>query len=139
MIKQTSPSQAPIKELRGFGVGMTLFCAALGGLLFWRGSAEWAYRLWIIGGVVFLAPAILFPRGLRPIFIVWTAIAKRLSWVISRIVLLLIFFVLFTFVSLIQKIIRRDPLERKFPGDESSYWIDRSKEEYNPNHFERLF
>ncbi|MGC9327763.1 MAG: SxtJ family membrane protein [Candidatus Hinthialibacter sp.] len=139
MIKQTPPSQASIQELRGFGAGMTLFCAALGGLLFWRGSAEWAYGLWMTGGIVFLPPAILFPRALRPFYIVWTAIAKRLSWVISRTVLLLIFFVLFTFVSLIQKIIRRDPLDRKFPGEASSYWIDRSEEEYKPNHFERLF
>ena len=118
---------------------MTLLCMVLGGILLWRGHPYWTYRLWIIGGVVFLAPALLFPTGLRPIFVVWTAIAERLNWIVSRLVLVLIFYILFTIISLIQKIIRRDPLDRQFPGNASTYWIDRSQEETNPKHFERLF
>ena len=139
MIKKHSPSNAPIKELRGFGIGMTLFCSVIGSLLYWKGNPSWAYRLWIIGGIAFLAPALLFPRGLRPMFVVWSAIAVRLSWVMSRLVLVLIFFGMFTFVSLVQKIIGRDILDRKFPDEKDTYWIDRSKDEYNPKHFERLF
>jgi len=139
LIKKTSPANAPRKELRGFGIGMTLFCAFIGGILYWKGHPTGAFSLWIVGGVIFLIPALLFPEGLRPVFIGWSAIAVRLSWVISRLVLLLIFYLLFTAVSLIQKIIRRDPLDRTFPGEKPSYWIDRSQEEYNPKHFERLF
>ncbi len=139
MIKQPSPQNASSKDLRGFGIGMTLFCLMLGGLLMWRGNLTWCYRLWMVGGIVFLAPAILFPTGLRPIFIVWSAIAVRLSWVMSRLVLSIIFFIIFTAVSLVQKIIRRDAMDIKFPDECETYWVDRSKEEYNPKHFERLF
>lgn len=118
---------------------MTLFCAALGGVLFWRGHSTVPYCLWGVGVLVFLVPALVSPGSLRPIFIVWSAIAVRLSWVISRFILMVLFYILFTLVSIVQKIIGRDPLDRKFPGEGASYWIDRSRETYNPKHFERLF
>jgi hypothetical protein len=139
LINQSSPANAPLKELRGFGIGMTLFCAFLGGVLFWRGHPHVSYVLWIIGALVFLIPAMLSPGVLRPIFIAWTAVALRLNWVISRLILCLLFYGMFTLVSIVQKIIKRDPLDRKFPGEGSTYWIDRSQETYNPKHFERLF
>lgn len=136
----TNPNLNPTpKELRQFGIGMTLFLALIGGLVIWRGHRTLAIDLWIVGVIVFFLPALLFPTGLKPIYRIWMKIALVISVVTSRVILSVLYYTVFTLVSIIQKILRRDVLEREFPGGKESYWIDRSKDEYNPKHFERLF
>lgn len=134
-----TPENAAPRDLRNFGFGMTLFCGVIGGLIWWKGHAPSAYGLWSAAFLVFLAPALLMPARLRPVFRVWMKIAGVMSWIISNTMLCAIFYLVFTAVSLIQKLIGRDLLALKFPGNQDSYWIDRSQEPDNPKHFERLY
>ncbi len=139
MTKKLTPENATPKDLRNFGFGMTLFFLVIGGLVWWKGHAPAAYGLWMAAVLVFLAPALFLPARLRPIFRGWMKIAGVLSWIISNTILCAIFYFIFTPVSWIQKLNGRDLLERKFPGHQESYWIDRSREPDNPKHFERLY
>ena len=62
-----------------------------------------------------------------------------LGWINQRVILSLVYYLVFTPISLIQRMIGRDPLERKPDSNQKTYWVDRSQEEYNPKHFERQF
>ncbi len=98
-----------------------------------------AYVLWGLALIVFLLPAITFPALLGPVYRGWMKFALVLGRFNSRIILSIVFYLMFTPISLFFKIVRRDSLNRKIRKDGETYWIDRSQEEYNPKHFERQF
>jgi len=127
------------KDFRKFGGLMACVITLLSLIAVWRGHWKTAYVFWTIAGVVFLLPALVFPEILRPIYKYWMKVALFLGWLNSRIILFLVFYLLFMPISLIQRVIGRDPMQRKFDPSAKSYWIDRSQEKYNSKHFERQF
>jgi hypothetical protein len=110
---------------------------AAAALLWYRGrstaaavSAGIAVLLTLIG--LFVPPAaIVFHR-------VWFTIAFALGWVNSRIILTIIYFLVFVPYRLVSRLIGRDVLKRRqSPGP--SYWHMREKTRQSKEQFERLF
>jgi hypothetical protein len=134
-----NPATATASDLRKFGITMTIMLVLFSGIAVWKGNWTVAYFIWTLAGLIFLLPAVLFPTVLRPVFRVWMKLAFVLGWINQRVILALVFYLVFTPISLFQKIIGRDPMERRPEPDKPSYWVDRSGEEYNPKHFERQF
>jgi hypothetical protein len=126
--------------LRKFGIMMAVVLGVISCLTAWKAYWTATYILWFIGGINFLIPALLFPTGLKPVYIAWMKFAFALGWLNSKIILSLIFYLLFTPISLVQKIIGRDALARTFPNpDKTTYWNNRSDQKKNRKHFERQF
>ncbi|MGI6457697.1 MAG: SxtJ family membrane protein [bacterium] len=130
---------ATIRDLRKFGITMAFMLLLISGIAVWKENWTAATILWTIAGVGFLLPALVFPAGLRPVFRYWMKFAFVLGWINQRVILSLVYYLVFTPISLIQRMIGRDPLERKPDSNQKTYWVDRSQEEYNPKHFERQF
>jgi RsiW-degrading membrane proteinase PrsW (M82 family) len=63
-----------------------------------------------------------WPRGIRPIFIGWMGLAYPIGWTVSRIVLGIIFYGLFTPVAWIFRLIGRDELVLKAQPNAVTYW-----------------
>lgn len=102
------------KGLRKFGLMTGVVIALLFGLLL---PLLWGHSLplipWIIAGsLAFLS--LFIPQSLVPIYQGWMKVAQVLAWVNNRLILGLIFFIIVTPMALIMKIIKRDPLTRKF-------------------------
>ncbi|MDJ0731368.1 MAG: SxtJ family membrane protein [Crocosphaera sp.] len=102
------------KGLGDFGLLTGAIIALLFGLAL---PLLWGYNLpltpWIIGGTLAIV-ALFIPQSLAPIYQGWMRVAQVLAWVNSRVILGLIFFIIVTPMALIMKIIKRDPLKRKF-------------------------
>jgi hypothetical protein len=62
------------------------------------------------------------PKLIRPVFIGWMALAYPIGWIVSRIVLGILFYGLFTPVALILRARGRDELRLKRQRDEETYW-----------------
>jgi len=111
--------------LRQFAVlGLVFF----GGLAVWRTwhgqSGDWTIAIAIaavlIGGAGLIAPAVL-----RPIYMGWMILAFPIGWTVSRIALALMFFLMFTGVAVVFRLIGRDALRLRRPkGD--TYWVPKS-------------
>ncbi|MCI0655005.1 MAG: SxtJ family membrane protein [Methylococcaceae bacterium] len=71
--------------------------------------------------IVLSTVALVLPVVLKPIYIVWMAIGFVLGWINTRIVLGLVYFMLFTPVALFLRLFRVDPMRRKFDRDTISY------------------
>jgi hypothetical protein len=65
---------------------------------------------------------LIWPRGIRPIFITATTVSLPIGWVMSRLLLGMLFFVFFTPMALLFKLIRRDALCRRYAPEQKSYW-----------------
>ncbi|MDJ0597631.1 MAG: SxtJ family membrane protein [Crocosphaera sp.] len=102
------------RGLGDFGLLMATIIALLFGLIL---PLLWGHNLplipWIIAGIL-ASLALLIPQSLSPIYQGWMRVAQVLAWVNSRLILGLIFFIIVIPMAMIMKIIKRDPLNRKF-------------------------
>lgn len=110
------------KTLRQFAV---LWLVFFGGMALWQALVRHRTGLGLSIGalamVVGLA-GLTRPDWIRLIFVGWMILAFPIGWTISQLVLLILFFGLFTPIGLIFRVIGRDPLQRARPLNVESYW-----------------
>jgi hypothetical protein len=107
-----------------------------GGILIWRGVTgqlgPWTKGL---GGAAIAIGAIgaVWPAVVRPIFTAWMIAAFPIGWTISKVTLGALFYLVFTPVSLVFRLMGRDTLALRRRGG-ASYWMpkaqSKSGEEY---------
>jgi len=111
------------QELRKFGLifaGMFILIFAL--LLPWiwdKSSPTWA---WIVAAV-FASAGLLVPMALGPVYRLWMKIGNVLGWINTRIILGLVFFLIFAPVALFFRLVRKDILKQRLDASASSYRI----------------
>ncbi len=71
---------------------------------------------------LFFIFAFLLPGLLRLVYIFWMRLAFILSWINTRLLLLIVFYLLFTPMGLAIKLFRVDLLARKIQKNKASYW-----------------
>lgn len=125
------------RSLRKFGLTMGICLAVLGGLFLWRDRAVGPYFL--VAGAIFLLFALAAPRALRQVQKVWMTFAIMLGWLMTRVLLVLVFFIGVTPIALIAKISGKRFLELQFEPDKQSYWEKREKPTMGRERYERQF
>ena len=129
------------KALRSFGVVVGGVIVLLGGVAAWRAhafDAPWALGLWTVGGVLMLL-GLVAPPVLRWPHRVWMAVAVVLGFVMTRVILTLVYFLVVTPIGLVMRTLRRDPLHRRPDPQLESYWIPRPPEERDPSALEKYY
>ena len=79
------------------------------------------------------------PKLLKPLYVFWMKLAFVLSWVNTRLILFLMFYLIFTPIGLIIKALRIDLLETKINKEEKTYWKKKEKKEFGLVSYERQF
>jgi hypothetical protein len=88
--------------------------------------AAW-FQPWCLGlAAVMAAVTLLSPHRLAPIKRAWMKFGELLHWVVSPVVLGLIYFLVFTPVGVIMKLAGRDTMNRRFDARLPSYWVSRT-------------
>jgi hypothetical protein len=83
-------------------------------------------RLWaLLVATAFLGVALLRPRLLAPANRLWLAFGLLLHRVTSPLILGMLFFLMFTPMGLLMRVLRRDPLRLRWEATAPSYWIPR--------------
>lgn len=125
------------RSLRKFGVTMGIAFFVISALIFVKHRHGFTPGLAVSG--VFFAVGLFTPHLLRPVYISWMKFAYVLGWVNTRIILLLVFFLIFTPIGLVLKLLGKDLLDRKIEKDKETYWHQKDKQAFDPRSFERLF
>lgn len=113
------------QALRQFGWSLLIGFGIIGTIAYLLKRPALAQGCWAIGGGVGLW-AILFPFWAKPFYWVWMGIGFVMGSIVSRIVLGLIYFAVFTPVALFFRLRRRDELELKKPQG-TSFWHEHPK------------
>lgn len=109
--------------LRKFGLVTGAIVAGLFGLLLpWVFEAKLPLWPWYLAGALWTL-AILIPVALNPVYHGWMRIGLVLGWINTRIILGIVFFVVFTPVALFMKVLGKDPMGRKLDASISSYRV----------------
>ena len=125
------------KELKQFSLIQLLFCILVSGWFYFKyGNIFSATIISVISFLVFLA-ARIYPSAIRALFVVLTIIAFPIGWVVSHVILFLVFYLLVTPVGLIMKLVGYDPLHRKIDKNTTSYWINRSENKSSESYFKQ--
>ena len=131
-------SQKNVREERSFGLLVGGILAVMGGWWLYRGrfpsAAPWVAGA---GGLLFLL-GLAAPALLGTPYRLWMKLAEGMSYVMTRVVLLLVFYVAIVPIGLLRRLMGSDPLRRR-AGKSASYWTGYSPRQRDPKHFEKMF
>jgi hypothetical protein len=116
------PARLSPAEGRRFGFVVGAAFLVLGAVSWWRGHEIVPKVLWTIGGLLVVG-GLLVPGSLGPVQRAWMKLALALSRITTPIIMGLIYFILFTPIGLVRRLLRRNSLVRPEGG---SFWIDRA-------------
>ena len=123
-------------EERSFGISIGGLLLVIAAVLIWRGRMASAPIVGGIGAVLLIA-GVTRPSLLRYPSAAWWAFARVLGYVNARVILTVAFVLVLTPMSMIWRLIGRDPLkQRKQNFDGWSAYPARYRD---PNHFTRMY
>lgn len=96
-------------------------------LAYFRGRPTLAAAFWV-AAVLLRLVGLVSPQRLRPVFLALTLAAWPIGWVVSRLVLAIIYYAVVTPIALVLRLLGRDPLARRPDPSAVSYW-----ERYDPD------
>lgn len=124
------------KSLREFGLLVGGIFIVLGGFSFWRGHGP--ALIFIILGVCLVVPGFFFPGILRRPYMAWMTLAFMMGWVMTRVILTILFFLTMFPISLLAKFRGHAFLDLDMKKRRDSYWVQKKHSEaVNP--YEKQF
>ena len=134
MLKELDLSQA---NLRKFGRTMAFCLLAIGLVLLLRHKPLFM-ALWAIGLIFFIlaqTQVIL----LKPIYRIWMGLAFCLGWVNTRIILMLVYYLVVTPIGLTMRLLKKDLLNLRLEKSARTYWLKRELKNSAQESYERIF
>lgn len=116
------PLSPPPRTLRQFGGLWLLFFLALAG---WQGYLrDNAVLGWVLLAVAVVggAAGLIYPLALRPVFVAALIVTFPIGWVVSQLMLAVLFYLVFTPLGLVFRLFGRDALQLRKPADATTYW-----------------
>jgi len=126
--------ESDARSLRKFGITLGVAFVAISGLIYLK--RQYFSLPLLIVALAFLASALTIPNALKPVYIIWMKLASVLSWINTRLILCLIFYLVFMPIGLVLRLCGKDLLDRKIQKESNSYW---KKKETAPANYERQF
>src|SRR5262245_10897093 len=113
------------RELRQFaGLWFPLFCGMIG-LFCWRaGGAVAAYVIWSTGIGLGLV-GLVFPPFIKPVYQGLMFVTFPIGWVMSHLVLGIVYYLVMTPIGLLMRLLVRDPMQRNLDRMAATYWVPR--------------
>jgi hypothetical protein len=110
------------RTLRQFAALLLVFAAALAGWRLWQNTAgAMTFGLAGAGAAIGLL-GLIQPTAIRWIYTAWLAAAFPIGWVVSKLVLGMIYYVLFMPIAFVFRLAGRDALRVRKDPNARSYW-----------------
>lgn len=123
---------------REFGLLVGGVLLALGGWWFYRGRYPTFSTVLLCLGATLALFGALRPKSLVLPNRLWMGLAEAMGFVMTRLILALIFFLVVTPTGLLRKLFGGDPLNRRAARAES-YWKPYSERRKDPRHYEKMY
>jgi len=137
IVKEIKNIKSGKSDLRKFGITIGIVLILLGGLLFWRQQNYYFY--FFILAAAFIIPGLAVPAVLKPIHKVWMTLSIILGWVMTRVILGVLFYLVVTPTGWLARLFGKEFLDLKINKGVSSYWISKEEQKLNKADYERQF
>ncbi|MBI1870475.1 MAG: hypothetical protein HYS07_04695 [Chlamydiae bacterium] len=115
------------KSLKKFGITMGAVLFLFSGWLIFRKSFSFLRSIIFGSGIFLVISGAFYPGILRGVYRVWMGIAFLLGSIVSRLILLLLFYFVITPLGLIARVMGKNFLDLEFDKKKNSYWINKDK------------
>jgi hypothetical protein len=123
---------------REFGLVVGGVFTLLAGWWLYRGKFIHATQLMLPIGLLLILLGMLWPRALVLPNKAWMLLAEALSFITTRIILAVVFFLIVTPIGVVKRLSGWDPLCRRGARSES-YWRPYSERQRDPRHYEKMY
>lgn len=125
------------KDLRKFGLTLGAGFAVLGAIVLWRGKGFYPYLFCV--SAAFLLIGLLVPGLLRPVRRVWMRAAEAMGWFMTRVILALVFYLGFTPMGVIGRLLGKRFLEMDPDPSAQTYWQEKVSLEVDKGSYEKQY
>ena len=126
------------KDLRQFGITLGVILGIFGGIHFLKGHTN-AYS-WFLGiALIFIFSGVILPKVLYPLFVVFTKAAHALGWFNTRVILILVYYIILTPIGLLMRLFGKNILDKKRHFHGQGYWVERAVPVVNRSDLEKQF
>jgi len=137
IIEEIKKIKSEKKDLRQFGITMGIVLALLGGLLLWREKDYYFYFLML--SIAFFFIGLALSVLLKPIHKIWMTLAILMGWVVTRVIMTTLFYLVVTPIGLLTRLCGKDFLNIKSEKNVNSYWIPRKTIKADKKKYENQF
>lgn len=124
-------------ELRQFGLVVGIVSLLVSAFFFWKNIWVWNYFLYI--GCILVVFGFLLPYLLKPIYIPWMILSNIIGWIMTRVILTLLFYVILCNVAILAKIFRKKFIDLKIDKTKKSYWNNKGNEQITKEDYEKQY
>ena len=137
MFEEIKNIKSEKSDLRKFGITIGVILLIIAGFLFWKEKES--FQILLTFGVTFCILGIAIPFILKPIYWVWMIFATILGWIMTRVILSLLFYIIVTPIGLIPRFFGKQFLELRWDKSKESYWNFRTNEHLKKENYEKQF
>lgn len=137
MLEEIKNIKSEKSDLRKFGISVGIILMLIAGFLFWKEKESFQILLTI--GVVLCIFGVAIPAVLKPIYWIWMILATILGWIMTRVILSLLFYVILTPIGLIARFLGKQFIELRWDKTYSTYWNYRNKDEFEKEKYAKQF
>jgi hypothetical protein len=115
------------KSLRKFGLSVGAVFCLLALWMFLKNHFPLPLTILGIVGVLLMVMGLIVPKALKEIYKVWMGMAFAIGWVVSRILLAILFFLVITPIGFIAHLFGNEFMDIKTNRVRDTYWVRRNK------------
>ena len=137
MLEEIKNIKSEKSDLRKFGITIGVILLIIAGFLFWKEKES--FQILLTFGVTLCILGIVIPFILKPIYWVWMIFATILGWIMTRVILSLLFYIIVTPIGLIPRVFGKQFLELRWDKSKKSYWNFKTNENPQNGNYEKQF
>jgi Saxitoxin biosynthesis operon protein SxtJ len=134
----SAPQKRSYRTERDFGLLVGGVLLALGGWWLYRGRYTALSGLLLAVGATLVLFGALLPKSLVVPNRLWMKLAEAMGFVMTRVILGVVFFLFVTPIGLVRRLFGGDPLGRRAARTES-YWKPYTERRRDPKHYEKMY
>ena len=137
MLEEIKNIKSEKSDLRKFGITFGVILLIIAGFLFWKEKES--FQILLTFGVTLCILGIAIPFILKPIYWVWMIFATILGWIMTRVILSLLFYIILTPIGLTSRFFGKQFLQLRWDKSKGSYWNIRTNEHQQNGNYEKQF
>tara|TARA_B100001964_G_scaffold57545_1_gene65149 strand:+ start:139 stop:552 length:414 start_codon:yes stop_codon:yes gene_type:complete len=137
MIEEIKNIKSEKSDLRKFGITIGLILMIVSGFLFWKEKES--FQILLTAGAILLILGVTIPAILKYIYWVWMIFATIIGWIMTRVILSLMFYAIITPIGFILRLFGKQFIELNWNKTDSTYWKYRTKSIFEKEDYEKQF
>ena len=137
MLEEIKNIKSKKSDLRNFGITIGIILLVISVFLFWKEKES--FQIFLAIGIILFLTSISIPIFLKPVYWIWMIFATILGWIMTRLILSLLFYIIFTSIGLTYRLFGKQFLELRWDKSKDSYWNFKTNEHLQKEKYEKQF